>query len=124
VKTGTIDTDSLARDRDHLFAEAVARYRDGEKWWPDATFETDVIRPEQDARFEVDAWESTIVEYLSDKATVLVGQIARDALNIETPRIGTADQRRITAVLERLGWQRQRKDWKGNIAWARTTDHG
>jgi predicted P-loop ATPase len=32
VRVGSIDTDALAHDRDQLFAEAVSRYRAGEKW--------------------------------------------------------------------------------------------
>ena len=48
-----------------------------------------------------------------------VGEVARAAIGIETPRIGTADQRRIAAVLEQLGWRRQKKDWEGNRWWAK-----
>src|SRR5215212_1037888 len=39
VKTGSVDLDGLKRDRDQLFAEAVALYRNGAKWWPDREFE-------------------------------------------------------------------------------------
>ncbi len=46
-----------------------------------------------------------------------VGQVARDGLGIETPRIGTAEQRRIAAALEQIGWRRQPKDWEGNRWW-------
>src|SRR3954454_18373754 len=42
---GTIDTDALGRDRDQLFAEAVARYRQGARWWPDGKFEAKHIQP-------------------------------------------------------------------------------
>jgi predicted P-loop ATPase len=55
VRVGAIDTDALARDRDQLFAEAVALYRASVKWWPDDAFEAEHIKPQQDARFEVDA---------------------------------------------------------------------
>ena len=45
VKCGRIDLESLERDRDQLFAEAVARYRKGEAWWLDKAFEREIIAP-------------------------------------------------------------------------------
>jgi predicted P-loop ATPase len=119
VRVGRIDTDALARDRDQLFAEAVHLYRGGTQWWPDATFEQEHIKPEQEARFEADAWEEVIADFLAPLEKTTVGAVARHGLYIETPRIGTKDQRRITAVLERLGWKRLPKDSKGNIPWRR-----
>ena len=127
VKTATIDTDALIRDRDQLFAEAVELYRRDIQWWPDASFEKVHIAPEQDARFEDDVWEEMIREYLHGKSSVLVGQIARHALEIQKSRIGRADQNRITSILHRLGWPRQRKDFKGISRGLRpriTDDHG
>ena len=108
LRAGTIDVDRLARDRDQLFAEAVRLFRDGWPWWPDKDLERDAIMPEQAARYEADVWEDAIERYLAINNRVTVGQVARDALSMETARIGTADQRRITAALEHLGWQRQR----------------
>jgi predicted P-loop ATPase len=57
VRVGSIDIDALTHDRDQLFAEAVDRYRAGEKWWPDDEFEREHIKPQQEGRFESDAWE-------------------------------------------------------------------
>ena len=74
--------------------------------------------PEQEAQFEADAWEDTIRGYLAERSQVTVGEVARECLHIETPRIGTADQRRITAIMERLEWRRLAKDWRGVRAWA------
>jgi hypothetical protein len=62
--------------------------------------------PQQADRFEGDAWEEPIRKFLDKEDKVTVGQIARDALGMQTDRIGTADQRRILAVLEQL------PDWR------------
>jgi len=117
IKTGIIDIEALARHRDQLFAEAVVRYREGVKWWPDKEFERVHIMPEQASRYESDAWEETIADYLKKHDKVTVGHVARDALDIETPRIGTADQRRVAAALEQLGWRRLKPDSEGKRWW-------
>lgn len=112
VKVGTVDTDALAADRDQLFAEAVHRYDEGGAWWPNAAFEAEHIRPQQESRFESDAWDELIAAYLIGKSRVTVAGVAKDALSMEAARIGTADQRRIRGVLEHRGWQAVR-DWQG-----------
>jgi predicted P-loop ATPase len=119
VKTGRIDIEAIRRDRDQLFAEAVARFQEGYSWWPDKDFEREHIVPQQAERYESDAWEDTIAAFVGARSRVTVGQVAREALFIETPRIGTADQRRIAAALELLGWHRLPKNWKGERWWQR-----
>jgi len=119
IKAGTIDIYALTRDRDQLFAEAVERYRHDEQWWPDKHFEREHMMPEQEARYDGDAWEDDIRGYLALHPRVTIGQIAKQALSIETPRIGTHDQRRIAAVLTNLGWMRERKDWEGKRWWSK-----
>jgi hypothetical protein len=124
VKVGIIDTDALARDRDQLFAEAVHLYREGGKWWPDQRFENEHIQPQQDARYEADAWEQAISEWLGSRTTgepVTLLSVAREALHLETPRIGTSDQRRIAAALERLGWVRGERKMHGR-PWVKRHD--
>ncbi len=106
VKCGTISTASLARDRDQLFAEAVVLYQQDSQWWPDAAFEALHIKPEQDARYEADAWEEDIGKFLVGKERTTVLQVARHGLHIQTPKLGTTEQRRISAALEQLGWVR------------------
>jgi predicted P-loop ATPase len=117
VKVGVINTEALATDRAQLFAEALALYRSGTKWWPNGQFEVEHIKPQQEARFEADAWEESISEFLRQVDQTTVSIVARDALHIEMPRIGTADQRRIAAALERLGWKRQKVAWDGKRWW-------
>ena len=72
VRVGTIDTDALAHDRDQLFAEAVRRYRAGDKWWPDDEFEQKHVNKEQDERFEADPWEETINAHIVGLSRVRV----------------------------------------------------
>jgi predicted P-loop ATPase len=110
VKVGIIDIDALIRDRDQVFAEALRLYRQDFRWWPDAAFEREFIAPEQEARYEADAWEEEIKGFLGGKDKTTVLEVARNGLRIDLPRIGTADQRRITAALERLGWRRGKRE--------------
>ena len=98
VKTGTIDIDALAQDRDQLFAEAVVRFNNREPWWPDKVFERDHIMPEQAERYEADPWEDAIAAYVKTQIKVTITDVARNALHLETPRIGTAETRRIAAL--------------------------
>jgi predicted P-loop ATPase len=105
---GTIDIDALARDRDQLFAEAVHRYESGECWWPSAAFEREHIATEQDARYEADAWEQPIAAYADCKERITTLDVAREALHIETGKIGVPEQRRIGAILRKAGWTKSR----------------
>ena len=120
IKAGEIRIDALAKDRGRLFAEAVVAFKSGEAWWPDKDFERDCIMPEQEARFEADAWEDNIRQYLALEPRVTIGRVAQRALSIETSKIGTTEQRRIAAVLIKLGWQREKKDREGNRWWSKT----
>lgn len=115
VAIGKIDLAALAADRAQLFAEAVASYRQGVKWWPDSAFEEAIIKPEQESRFEDDAWREPIELWLADKSQTTVAECAAGALRIEAMKVGTADQRRIALVLERIGWKRGKRTMDGRF---------
>jgi predicted P-loop ATPase len=114
LKVGNINIDALKRDRDQLFAEAVTAYRNGAKWWPDAGFEREHIKPEQAKRFEADPWEQTIREFVAGRERVNITSVARDALSLDVGKVGTIEQRRISGVLIELGWTSGR-DSKGRF---------
>jgi predicted P-loop ATPase len=123
VRCGSIDVDKLSRDRDQIFAEAVARFRADARWWPDKEFEREHIAPQQADRYEPDPWEDAIRNHLATLNRVTVGQIAVDALGFDTKRIGRGEQNRIIATLGLLGWRREREDgktdWRGQRWWIR-----
>jgi predicted P-loop ATPase len=120
VKTGAIDLETLEVDRDQLFGEAVHLYRSGTPWWPDKEFEHEHIEPQQAQRYESDAWEGLIGNYLETVSKTTVTQVAREALGLEPARLGTAEQRRIAAVLDLLRWKRLDKDWRGTRWWGKS----
>jgi predicted P-loop ATPase len=115
IIVGILALAALERDREQLFAEAVQAYRRGEKWWPDEEFEQEHIVPQQDARLQLDVWESVISDWLDrscEDDRVRIIDIARDALKIEDGRMGTAERNRIADVLTHLGWKRAKRQAK------------
>ena len=97
-------------------------YRDGAQWWPDKAFEREHIAPQQDARYEGDAWEEPIRVFLQGVNRTTIIQVAKSALEFKTDRIGTADQRRIAEVMITIGWQRgKREPGTGQRFWEKAT---
>jgi hypothetical protein len=118
VKTTSIDVEALAQDRDQLFAEAVALFRKGEHWWPDREFEQEHIKAEQAARYEGDPWEEPIAQFLFTVSRTTILQVAKSALDFEKiDKLGTADARRIAAVMTTLGWERGKRGAAGERYW-------
>lgn len=114
VPVANVDVASLVRDRDQLLAEAVRAYKNGVPWWPDASLlPKDVgaeIEDEQEGRFEADAWEGMIAEYLDKTLTkrTTIGDLAMDALLMNRDELSPDKQRRIAKILKRLGWEAKR----------------
>lgn len=120
--TNKIKIAELTANRDQLFAEAVALYRKGTPWWPDQEFERKFAAPEQAARYEADAWEDPVREFLKTKRRTTVMAVARGCLEFTNDRLGTADQRRITAVLTDLKWHRGKRGNNGERFWVPKPD--
>jgi predicted P-loop ATPase len=106
IAVGHIDRAALIADRDQLWAEAVADYRHGAPWYPDAAALADLAAL-QESRFEVDPWETTIACYLDDLAHVSVDEILQGPLHRHVADWTRADQMRVADVLKRLGWHRR-----------------
>jgi putative DNA primase/helicase len=134
IRCGSIDLGALARDRDQLWAEAVARYRDGAIWWLDEPELVASSKVEQDARYQSDAWDALIERWLAfekrrvnhgygsfddwrdehvERTTPLtdvsVGEILEGALGIEPARWTRADQMRVGSYLNSRKWQRYQR---------------
>ena len=105
-----IDLAALARDRDQLWAEAMHLYRSGAKWWPSSPEEVAACEHVQERRYQADAWEEKVREYLvapkTDAMTlgVCIGEILNSALHVATKDHDRARQARVVAILERFGF--------------------
>lgn len=121
VRTGEIDIPALERDRDQLLAEAATLFHEGARWWPDRAFEREHINPEQEARFEHDAWEELIAGWLVGQSNVTPTEVARNGLHMDGQRIERAHTLRIGAIMKRLGWRPTGKvDANSRRPWLRT----
>lgn len=112
VRVGDLDFDVLRSNRDQLFAEAVQRYKSGERRYPTPEEEREHFRPEQDAREIADPWESMIAKWLHSSTASTVSQVEiLEYLDIKPDRIDNAKQMstRIGIVMKRIGWAKRRR---------------
>jgi putative DNA primase/helicase len=123
VSIGTIGLDELQADRDQLWAEAVARYKDGAEWWVRAS-ERAIYEGEQDARYIGDAYETRIRDYLEtpDAAgmrpdRVTVADVLLHGLRLETSKWSLAEQQRVGRIMSRVGWPRKRSGQRKDREW-------
>jgi putative DNA primase/helicase len=134
LRCGTIDIAALAHDRDQLWAEAVARYREGAIWWLDDPTLIQAAGEAQQERFQADAWDAKIDRWLTHERSrvnygsagfddwreaeterttpltdVSVGEVLEQALSIEPARWTKGDQMRVGTFLTRHGWERYQR---------------
>jgi putative DNA primase/helicase len=70
IRCGTIDVAAIERDRDQLWAEAVALFNEGVPWWLTNGKDNNRARDEQADRFVTDPWEQPIAVEDKDSASV------------------------------------------------------
>lgn len=103
VACTAIDLEKLARKRDQLWAEAVARFQAGEKWWL-TDDEVKLAEREQDARLQGDVWEDTIANAVFSHMTYTSAQILSDILKMPIERHDQRAKDRVAAIMVDLGW--------------------
>jgi putative DNA primase/helicase len=138
IRCGDIDVAGLARDRDQLWAEAVARFKSGAIWWLEDKNLLKAAREEQDKRYQSDAWDGLIEHWLTNEVRVVgdsyssfdpprressprceplrdvsVGEILEEAIGIEPARWTKGDQMRVGAYLKKNGWFRYKSRGEG-----------
>ncbi len=125
VLCGNIDIDALRRDRDQLWAEAVARFGSGEHWWLDNEAGA---REEQRNRELREPWFEIIAHWL-ERPTVptdggrrnlraedgfTIADIMMGALNLRATDMQRDAMTRVGFCMQKLGYERH---------WKRTDGH-
>jgi hypothetical protein len=123
VKATCIDLEALARDRDQLWAEAVALYQAGTRWWPGDNF---APQEQQEARSETAAsepWLDSVLRWLELRSEVALShekagnweaadnlrvfsaaEVLSGAIEIPKERQDRRAERRLGTILRRLGY--------------------
>jgi predicted P-loop ATPase len=119
VRCGTIRIEDLRRDRDQLWAEAVARFRAGETWWIDSAQLSATAAEEQEERYDEDAWQPLVEEWIQGREHVTVDQILRACIDKQPRDWNMGDKSRVARCLRAIGWTRKRaaKDDRGRRDW-------
>jgi predicted P-loop ATPase len=135
---GTINIAALAKDRDQLFAEALQRYRAGERYHP-AGDEHLLLKTAQDERYEEHHWtdkvlqwcehphstatefdagrgENVPIEIMSTRDQISTTEILVHALNKPIGMIRKSESMDVANILTRQGWTRTRLT-TGNRPW-------
>lgn len=106
VRCYNFRNEELRRDRDQLWAEAVALWAGGEKLYIEDPLANGMAMVAQNRRTVVDVWFEPIADYISrrfegteEPQVVTVIDAARVALGMKVARISQADRNRIEAVL-------------------------
>jgi predicted P-loop ATPase len=116
VRIGKIDIERLRRDRDQLWAEAVAAYKAGEKWWLDEEAEN-LARAEQEDRRQQDPWERPVLDWAADKGDVPIADVLDKALEIPRGLQDQSAQNRVARILKAHKWERFKKRVGGSFEW-------
>lgn len=111
VQCGSIHTGRLLEDRDQLWAEAVVKYRDGEKWWFSDAGLDNAAREEQGKRYIGDPWDAAIEEWLKLQQTdsFSISEIMTEALKIDKARWTQMDANRVGRFMRSHSWVRYQK---------------
>jgi predicted P-loop ATPase len=130
VRVARVDTEALARDRDQLWAEALAALDAREGWWLVA--EAEVARAEAtEAHRVADAWEDTVATWLegltgAESRDITTQRVLTSALRVDLDRITPRESARVSTILRRLGYLTRvlRVDGRNTRVWDCQTADG
>jgi predicted P-loop ATPase len=109
VKVGEIDLAALVRDRDQLWAEAVAQYQSRTPWYLDAPELRALAEEETVSRRPPDPWGGAVAKWLVAQPIcqtlgVTTEEVLTGAIGRNTEDKTRADEMRVAIILRELGY--------------------
>ena len=105
IRLMAIDLEMLRKERDGIWAAAVAAYKSDEPWWLTKK-ETD-LSEENNGNFQiVDEWQSAIADYTKFLDRTSVTEILVKCFQFETGKMDRSSQMRVATILTSLGWKK------------------
>lgn len=101
-----VDIAGLERDRNKLWAEALAMFNQGHPWWLETPELRLLAAEEQHMRFDTDPWEPRIRSWLEEKNEITPEEVLLDMFNYEIEDVTKAMRNRVSAILRHLRWKR------------------
>ena len=133
VRCRAIDLDKLTAWREQLFAEAVAAYRAGQRWYPTNEEFSEHFEPEIDRRLLDDPWETLVGDWCDQPEVlfdlkhggVTAARVLKEAIKMDASRIGSArvESARVGTIMKRLGLVRRRRA-TGRREWVYVIEEG
>ncbi|MGE0357311.1 MAG: VapE domain-containing protein [Burkholderiales bacterium] len=114
-ETGDINLAMLEDVREQLLAEAVQKYRAGERRYPSRDESEMFFAPEQEERMQEEPWEGRILDELSCRTqdAITTDEVIGDILKFEVSRITPTVTATVGRILTKAGWKRSRPGKRG-----------
>jgi hypothetical protein len=110
----TIPIKLIEKERDQIWAAAVAAYKAGEQWW--LTREEDVLLAEANKSWQSsDTWETSILSYLQNKSVTTVSELLTKIIGLDLAQQKKAEQMRVSDILRCNGWMKVAKRIEGKF---------
>ena len=114
--------DTLAREREQLWAEAKVRFDAGAVLWLESAELVQMATDQQMERYEGDPWEEVIAEWLEVRPSVSISEVLEKSLQKPQALWTQTDKNRAARCLKALGWERYRERHGSRLQWRYRTE--
>ncbi len=117
VSCGTIAIEELEANRDQLFAEAVAAYRNGEPWWLNGQDSTSLAQPMQVKRIREDLLPKRLEQYLDEHHGPVALANIFESLGLPEKQLRGRLGKQVVRLLREKQYRRQQLPTDGEKRW-------